>query len=37
MDKILPIPEGLQVEESSQGTTITYRWYKPIVWFCCCI
>lgn len=33
MDKISPIPEGFQVEESSQGMTITYRWYKPMVWF----
>ena len=33
MDKILPIPEGLQVEENSQGITINYRWYSPLAWF----
>ncbi len=33
MDKILPIPEGLQLEENSQGITISYRWYSHVVWF----
>ncbi len=33
MDKILPIPEGLQIDENSQGITISYRWYSPVAWF----
>ncbi len=33
MNKILPIPEGLEVEETSQSLTISYRWYQPMVWF----
>lgn len=32
LNKILPIPSSVNVEENMQGITVSYRWYKPMVW-----
>ena len=33
MEKLIPIPEGFEIQENPQGVVITHRWYKPVVWF----
>jgi len=33
MNKILPTPEGLHIEESTSNLVISYHWYKAMAWF----
>jgi|JI8StandDraft_2_1071088.scaffolds.fasta_scaffold01278_11 hypothetical protein len=33
MEKLIPNPEGFEIKETAQGIAISYRWYKPLVWF----
>jgi hypothetical protein len=32
-NKILPLPSHVTVEETTKGISLSYRWYKPLVWF----